>query len=58
MNYIKTDKSSLKVINLEDNINLEEIVNTIKDKLIENPPIMVYGKKMLSTQKHRFLFRR
>ena len=45
MNYIKTDKSSLKVIKLENSINLEEIVNTIKDKLIENPPIMVYGRK-------------
>ena len=45
MGLIDTDKSCLKVINLEDNINLKEIVNTIKDKLIENPPIMVYGKK-------------
>ena len=45
MGLINTDKSCLKVINLEDNINLKEIVNTIKDKLIENPPIMVYGKK-------------
>lgn len=45
MHLIKTDKSCLKVIKLEDNINLKEIVNTIKDKLIENPPIMVYGKK-------------
>lgn len=45
MEKIKTDKSCLKVLTLKDNINLDEIVNTIKDKLIENPPIMVYGKK-------------
>ena len=45
MDLINTGKSCFKVINLENNINLEEIVNTIKDKLIENPPIMVYGKK-------------
>ena len=30
MDLIKTDKSSLKVIKLENSINLEEIVNTIK----------------------------
>lgn len=42
---IKTENSCLKVMNLEDNINLQEIINTIKDKLIENPEIMVFGKR-------------
>ena len=45
MERVKTNKSCLKVINLEDSINLNEIVDAIKDKLIENPPIMLYGKK-------------
>jgi len=44
MELIKTENSCLKVMNLEDNINLQEIINTIKDKLIENPEIMVFGK--------------
>jgi len=42
---IKTENSCLNIMNLEDNINLQEIINTIKDKLIENPEIMVFGKR-------------
>ena len=45
MELINTEKSCLKVLYLEDSINLEEIINTIKYKLIENPAIICFGRK-------------
>ena len=44
MNMIQTDSSFLKVYPFDGDTLLSNCVNEIKDKLILNPPIKVYGK--------------
>ena len=41
---IKTPKSSLNVYNMTNDHLVKECVSEVKDKLIVNPPIIVYGK--------------
>ena len=43
-NIISTSKSFLNTYFLTDNTLIPEVINEIKDKLLLNPPIIVYGK--------------
>jgi alkylated DNA repair dioxygenase AlkB len=46
-NMIQTEKSFLKVYPFNNTTLLEQCVEEIKDKLIVNPPIRIYGKNCI-----------
>lgn len=45
--YIQTEKSYLSAYSVEIDDLLEQCVKEVEDKLIVNPPIMVYGRKAI-----------